>query len=87
MGKKNFKGGFNSLLTNNSTTPEPIAQKKTTKVLTTIVADEDMMHKIRSIAYWERLKIKDVMQLMFKAYLDKYEAKHGPVKPMPKANE
>lgn len=83
MAKKNFKSGLESLLTNSTQTPTTIVQKldveKPSEIRATFIIREDYLEKIRAISYWDRLLVKDVMQLALGEYLEKY----GSVKPIP----
>jgi len=72
--KKNFSGGINSLLegtvqNRSSETPHehhPAAkQRKSSKGKTTIasfVMHPDTLETMRALAYWERKKIKDILE-------------------------
>ena len=43
----------------------------------------ELSDKLDWIAYWERLKIKDVINAAASEYITKYEKKNGPVKSPP----
>ena len=49
----------------------------------TYLVNEDMANKIGWIAYWDRLKIKNVLNTAISEYITKYEKKNGSVKPPP----
>lgn len=50
----------------------------------TFIVSEAQLDKVKAVAYWERLSIKDVIGGAITDYLDKYEKKHGKVKALPK---
>ena len=97
MTKKTFSGGLNSLL-GEADKPKakkaPLSQRKVKKTselglqegLTraTFILSEDVLEKLKALAYWERLKIKEAHEEAINEYLAKYEKKHGKIKPIPK---
>lgn len=93
MSKKNFKGGLDTLLGEAGYTPkkkEPkIAQKSTkqglpdNEIRATFIVEEGALEKLKAIAYWDRLTIKEVVQEALGSYLESYEKKNGKVKPKP----
>ena len=90
MAKKNFKGGLDSLLQNTtganpnvSTTLSP--QNNSTKpneLRATFIVREDYLEKIKAVANWDRILVKDVMNIALGQYLEKY----GSVKSIPQKN-
>ena len=114
MSKKNFTGGLNSLLGENSQTnnksPEqrkkegedekkkvgrPVTQfKEITKssqegtkeneTRATFIVGEELLDKLKAMAYWDRLLIKEVINSALQEAVDKHEKKHGSIKPIPK---
>ena len=50
----------------------------------TFIVNEDLLEKLKAIAYWERSLIKDVVNQALVDTVKKYEKKNGPVKPAPK---
>lgn len=95
MSKKNFTGGLSSLLGDQPDKPKkgrPVTQyKEITKssqegtleneIRATFIVNEGLLEKIKSIAYWERLKIKEVVDLALLDAVAKYEKKNGVIKP------
>lgn len=86
MAKKDFKGGLESLLQSTSLkeSKEEIKQTegqvlKSAETRATFIVREDYLEKIKAIAYWDRLLVKDVINLAFGQYLEKY----GNVKSIP----
>ena len=50
----------------------------------TFIINEDLLENLKSIAYWERILIKEVVDTALQEYLEKYEKENGEVKPIPK---
>ena len=50
----------------------------------TFIVREDFLEKLKAIAYWERVTIKEVLDKALEEALNKYEKKNGIVKPIPK---
>jgi hypothetical protein len=97
MSKKDFKGGFGELL--GGKPKETRGRPKTaTKVITktsqegtkenetraTFIVNEQLLEKVKAVAYWERAQIKKVIGEALQDYVDKYESKNGEIKPTPK---
>ena len=75
MSKKDFTGGLNSLLGDQPEKPKrgrPVTQtKEITKssqegtkekeTRATFIVNEDLLDKLKAIAYWDRVLIKDVV--------------------------
>ncbi len=49
----------------------------------TFIVKEDSLEKIKSIAYWDRLNIKDVIQSAIDNYIAQYEQSKGEIQAMP----
>jgi hypothetical protein len=98
MSKKNFTGGLNSLLGDQPEKPKigrPVTQtKEITKssqegtkeneTRATFIVNEELLEKLKAVAYWERRMIKEVIASALEETVDKYEKKNGPVKLIPK---
>ncbi len=98
MSKKNFTGGLNSLLGDQPDKPKrgrPVTQtKEVTKssqegtkeneTRATFIVNEELLDKLKAIAYWDRVLIKDVVNTALQEAIDKYEKKSGDIKPIPK---
>ena len=98
MSKKNFTGGLNSLLGDQPEKPKrgrPVTQtKEITKssqegtkekeTRATFIVNEDLLDKLKAIAYWDRKLIKEVVDTALQDAVDKYEKKNGDIKPIPK---
>lgn len=96
MSKKNFSGGLNSLLGEQPEKPKkgrPVTQtKEVTKssqegtkeneVRATFIVREDLLEKLKAIAYWDRLLIKEVVNTALQEAVDKYEKNNGEIKPI-----
>lgn len=97
MTKKNFTGGLSSLL-GDQDRPKVGRPKTQTKEITkssqegtkegetraTFIVKEDTLEKLKAVAYWDRLLIKDVINTALDEYLSRYEKKNGETKPIPK---
>jgi len=98
MSKKNFTGGLNSLLGDQPEKPKrgrPVTQtKEITKssqegtkeneTRATFIINEELLEKLKAIAYWDRVLIKDVVNTALQETVAKYEKKSGEIKPIPK---
>lgn len=98
MSKKNFTGGLNSLLGDKPEKPKrgrPVTQtKEITKssqegtkeneTRATFIINEELLDKLKAIAYWDRVLIKDVVNTALQETVAKYEKKNGEIKPIPK---
>ena len=98
MSKKNFTGGLNSLLGDQPEKPKrgrPVTQtKEITKssqegtkeneTRATFIINEELLDKLKAIAYWDRVLIKDVVNTALQEAVVKYEKKNGDIKPIPK---
>ena len=49
----------------------------------TFIVNEGSLEKIKAVAYWERMQIKDVVAIALTDYLSKYEKATGPIQPIP----
>lgn len=98
MSKKNFTGGLNSLLGDQPEKPKrgrPVTQtKEITKssqegtkekeTRATFIVNEELLDKLKAIAYWDRVLIKEVVDTALQETVAKYEKKNGDIKPIPK---
>ena len=97
MSKKDFTGGLNSLLGDQPEKPKrgrPVTQtKEITKssqegtkekeIRATFIVNEELLEKLKAIAYWDRKLIKDVVNTALQDIVDKYEEENGDIKPIP----
>ena len=49
----------------------------------TFIVNEDLLEKMKSLAYWDRVLIKDIVNTAFEDYISRYEKKNGEIKDMP----
>jgi len=98
MSKKDFSGGLNSLLGDQPEKQKAGRPKTSTREITkssqegtkenetraTFIVREDLLEKLKAVAYWDRVLIKDVLENALIEYLSRYEEKKGKVKPAPK---
>jgi len=57
---------------------------KEKEVRATFIVNEDVLNKMKTIAYWDRLLIKDIINNVFEDYISRYEKKNGKIKERPK---
>jgi hypothetical protein len=50
----------------------------------TFIVNEELLDKLKAIAYWDRLTIKEVVNTALQDAVDKYEKQSGTIKPVPK---
>ena len=50
----------------------------------TFIVNEELLDKLKAIAYWERILIKDVINTALLDAIEKHEKKNGDIKPIPK---
>lgn len=48
----------------------------------TFIVKEEHLEKLKAVAYWDRVKIKDALGAALDKYLEAYEKKNGPLKKM-----
>lgn len=97
MSKKDFSGDTFSLMTGNKPkVGRPVTQtKEITKTSqegtkenetrATFIINEEILDKLKAIAYWDRKLIKEVINEALINYIDKYEKNNkAPVTPVPK---
>ena len=98
MSKKNFSGGLNSLLGEQIEKPKRGRPVTSTREITkssqegtkenetraTFIINEELLEKLKAIAYWDRVLIKDVINTALQETVAKYEKKSGDIKPIPK---
>ena len=98
MSKKNFTGGLSSLLGDQAEKPKRGRPKTSTREITkssqegtkeketraTFIINEELLEKLKAIAYWDRVLIKEVVNTALQEAVDKYEKKSGDIKPIPK---
>ena len=53
----------------------------------TFILKKEMISKVKAIAYWERAKIKDVIDTALTDFINKYEKENGEIKPAPETNK
>jgi hypothetical protein len=50
----------------------------------TFIVKEDLLEKMKALAYWDRALIKDIVNMAFEEHISRYEKKKGEIKEMPK---
>jgi hypothetical protein len=57
---------------------------KSDETRATFIVREDLLEKLKAVAYWERLNIKDVINEALDRYVGAYERQNGNLKEVPK---
>ena len=98
MAKKSFSGGLNSLL-GDTKQPEQAAEPKAAKkeitktsqsgtkvkeTRATFIVNEDLLEKMKALAYWDRVLIKDIVNSAIEEHIARHEKKNGDIKEIPK---
>jgi hypothetical protein len=97
MSKKNFTGGLSSLLGEQPEKVKrgrPVTQTKEiskssqegtkeNETRATFIVNEELLEKLKAVAYWERKLIKEVINTALQEAIDKHEKKNGSIKPIP----
>ncbi|SOE22564.1 hypothetical protein SAMN06298216_2987 [Spirosomataceae bacterium TFI 002] len=95
--EKIFTRGLNSLFEDLIEKPKKGRPRTTNRVITkssqedtkeketraTFLVNEELLDKLKAIAYWDRLLIKDVVDRALQDVVTKYERKNGNIKPIP----
>lgn len=95
MSKKNFTQGLDSLLGGQPEKPKrgrPVTQTKAitkssqegtkeNETRATFIVNEELLEKVKQVAYWERLLIKDVVNRALLEAVAKFEKANGEIKP------
>ncbi|SDY06287.1 hypothetical protein [Flavobacterium degerlachei] len=50
----------------------------------TFIVNEDLLEKLKALAYWDRVLIKDIINQALEEHISRYEKKNGEIKEMPK---
>ena len=50
----------------------------------TFIVNEDLLEKMKSLAYWDRVLIKDIVNTAFEEHIARHEKKNGEIREMPK---
>ena len=77
MVRKNFSGGLNSLLGEAQITEHEAEQEKIKEVRTTIYLPQELADKIKCLAYWDRITIKEIVTSSLQATISEYEKNQG----------
>lgn len=57
---------------------------KENEVRATFIVNEELLEKLKAIAYWDRALIKTVVNTALEEAIAKYEKKSGAINPIPK---
>jgi hypothetical protein len=97
FGKRAIRRGLDELVqdpTNIESIPTPPAsastnptKQKKEKKLSTVQIDSNILNVLKSIAYWECMPIKRVVEEALNKYIANYEEEKGPIKEAPKGKK
>ena len=83
MSKKSFKGGFEGLLSGETSQKKEnsISPKKSEdiEIRATFIVDKEKHTKLKHIALWNRIKIKEALDSALESYILEHEEKNGPI--------
>jgi len=96
--KKSFAGGLSSILGDQPQQPRRGRPRTNFREITkssqegvrlnetraTFIIREDLLDKIKAIAYWDRLTIKQFMDSALSGAIESWEEANGSIKPIPK---
>jgi hypothetical protein len=96
--KKSFAGGLSSILGDQPQQPRRGRPRTNFREITkssqegvrlnetraTCIIREDLLDKIKAIAYWDRLTIKQFMDSALSGAIESWEDANGSIKPVPK---
>ncbi len=96
--KKSFAGGLSSILGDQPQQPRRGRPRTNFREITkssqegvrlnetraTFIIREDLLDKIKAIAYWDRLTIKQFMDSALSGAIESWEDANGSIKPIPK---
>jgi hypothetical protein len=96
--KKSFAGGLSSILGDQPQQPRRGRPRTNFREITkssqegvrlnetraTFIIREDLLDKIKAIAYWDRLTIKQFMDSALSGAIESWEEANGSIKPVPK---
>ena len=91
MAKKTFMTGLDLLLgSENYQDKEPVRNKriplKKKEIRVTLIVEEESMEKIKAIAFWHRITIKEIINTAIAKEIERYELK-GKIKPIPTSDD
>ena len=75
---KNFKTSFDSLLGEGKSKIKKKLEDK--EIRATFIVNKHNIEKLKAIAYWERNKIKNILNQALSNYIELYEKENGEIK-------
>ena len=57
---------------------------KVNETRATFIVNEDLLEKLKALAYWDRVAIKDIVNQALEDHIARHEKKNGEIKAMPK---
>ena len=61
-----------------------VAKEVSKETRATFIINETLLEKLKAIAYWDRLLLKEIISSALSDTITKYEKKNGELKPIPK---
>ena len=91
--KPNFKESLNGIIDDmKETTTTATERPKSARGLRdglnrfSIVLPIDVLDKLRAVAYWNNMSVKDVITQFLESGIDRYQKRHGEIKPVPQSD-
>ena len=91
--KPNFKESLNGIIDDMKETPTTATERpKSARGLRdglnrfSIVLPIDVLDKLRAVAYWNNMSVKDVITQFLESGIDRYQKRHGEIKPVPQGD-
>lgn len=88
--KPNFKESLNGIIDDMKETPTTATERpKSARGLReglnrfSIVLPMDILETLRAVAYWNNLTVKEVITQFLESGIDRYQKRHGEIKPVP----
>lgn len=82
MARKGFQGGIDSILGEMTSNPAKELQKSETLIKTTVMIKMQQFKNLKSIAYWERKTLKEILDESISMYTEQYTKNNGEIKPI-----
>ena len=79
MKKKNFKTGFDTLLGDDLSQPLQKEVLIKEEIRATYIVKKSHNEKLKNISFWERKKIKNVLDEALTSFFEDYEKKNGTI--------
>lgn len=91
--KPNFKASVTDIIDDMNQTPATATERpKSARGLRdglnrfSIVLPIDVLDKLRAVAYWNNMSVKDVITQFLESGIDRYQKRHGEIQPVPQSD-